>query len=183
MDPTTQTHFQNLRSTDKDLQNAAYYYMIDATSAPVDWAYEAWDTLLEMLTDKDNHQRAIATQILANLAKSDADYRMAKDFDAILAVTKDERFVTARHTLQSIWKIGLAGEEQQVQVVDGLERRFWECATEKNWSLIRYDIIQDLKNLYDEVHDERIRDTALALIDSEDDLKYQKKYATVWKKK
>ena len=67
--------------------------------------------------------------------------------------------------------------------MDGLERRFWECATEKNWSLIRYDIIQDLKNLYDEVHDERIRDTALALIDSEDDLKYQKKYATVWKKK
>ena len=28
-----------------------------ATEKRVDWAYEVWDELLEMLTDKDNHVR------------------------------------------------------------------------------------------------------------------------------
>ena len=39
--------------------------------------------------------------------------RMLKDFDKLLAVTKDERFVTARHCLQSLWKVGAAGPEQR----------------------------------------------------------------------
>ena len=61
--------------------------------------------------------------------------------------------------------------------------RFQECITEKNCTLIRYDIIQGLRNLYDEVKDEKIREKALALIETEEDTKYRKKYATVWKVK
>jgi hypothetical protein len=49
--------------------------------------------------------------------------------------------------------------------------------------LIRYDIIQGLRNLYDEVKDETVREKALALIESEEDMKYRKKYATVWRNK
>jgi hypothetical protein len=106
---------------------------------------------------------------------------MLKDFDALLAVTKDERFVTARHCLQAIWKVGLARKQQQQLVVEGLETRFKECISEKNCTLIRYDIVQDLKNLYDEIKDETIREKALELIEHEEDLKYTKKYTGVWK--
>jgi len=165
------------------LQNQAYVYLLEASESPVDWAYEVWDDMLAMLTDKDNHRRAIAAQVLANLAKSDPENRMSKDFDRLLAVTKDERFVTARHCVQSIWKVGTAGKAQQQQLVDGLTRRFNECISEKNCTLIRYDIIQGLKNLYDVAKDETIRDQALKLIDTEQDLKYRKKYAGVWKAK
>jgi hypothetical protein len=97
-------------------------------------------------------------------------------------VTKDERFVTARHCLQALWKIGLAGEKQRVRLLDGLDTRFRECAAEKNGTLIRYDIVQDMRHLYDQVKDERIREQALALIETEPDLKYRKKYAGVWHK-
>jgi hypothetical protein len=152
-----------------------------ATEIPVVWAYEVWDELLAGLRDKDNHVRAITAQVLSNLAKSDPEMRMLHDFAALLAVTKDERFVTARHCLQSLWKVGLAGEEQQKVCVDGLEQRFHECSTEKNCTLIRYDIIQDLRSMYDAVNDERIREKALALIETEEDLKYRKKYATLWR--
>lgn len=98
-------------------------------------------------------------------------------------VTKDERFVTARHCLQSLWKVGLAGSEQREMVVAGLNGRYQDCISEKNCTLIRYDIIQDLKNMYDAVQDEAIKEKALALIETEDDLKYRKKYATVWREK
>ena len=78
--------------------------------------------------------------------------------------------------------MGTAGKNYQKLVVDGLRRRFKECATEKNCTLIRYDIIQDLRNLYDVTTAEPIKDTALALIETETDLKYRKKYASVWRK-
>jgi hypothetical protein len=106
---------------------------------------------------------------------------MLKDFDKLMAVTKDERFVTARHSLQSLWKVGAAGEELQKKLIDGLSKRFMECVTEKNGTLIRYDIIQVFRRIYDQVNDEKIKDISLALIETEDDQKYRKKYSGLWK--
>jgi hypothetical protein len=70
------------------LQNKAFFYILEASDKPVGWAYEAWDDMVENLSHKDNHNRAIAAQILCNLAKSDPKNRMQKDFDKLLAVTK-----------------------------------------------------------------------------------------------
>jgi hypothetical protein len=183
MDEQTRTTLTDLHSADRDRQNEAFYATIEATNQPVAWAYEVWDDLVARLRHPDNHERAIAAQVLANLAKSDPEKRMLRDFPALLAVTKDERFVTARHCLQSLWKVGAAGPEQRQIVVAGLERRYHECITEKNCTLIRYDIIQSLRHIYDAVQDETIKEKALALIETESDLKYRKKYATVWRKK
>jgi hypothetical protein len=180
MDSRTQKHLNNLRSDDRDLQNKAFSYILNATEQPVDWVYEVWDQLLEGLRHKDNHVRAISAQILANLAKSDPKNRMQKDFAALMAVTKDEKFVTARHTLQSIWKVGVE-KKMQKTVVETLANWFKDCITEKNWTLIRYDVIQDLRNLYDEVQDEKIKEKALELIETEENAKYKKKYTSVWK--
>jgi hypothetical protein len=182
MDKITRNQLDNLWSNDRELQNNAFTNILEATDKPVDWAYEAWDELLANLTHKDNHNRAIAAQVLANLAKSDPKGRMLKDFDALLTVTKDERFVTARHCLQSLWKVGTAGRKQQKIYMEGLERRFKECITEKNCTLIRYDILQSLRNVYDALKDEKIKEKALELIETEEDLKYRKKYSTLWRK-
>jgi RecB family endonuclease NucS len=180
MDSKTRKHLENLRSEDRELQNNAFSYILKETEKPVDWAYEVWDQLVAGLRHKDNHIRAISAQILANLAKSDPKNKMQNDFPALMAVTKDEKFVTARHTLQSIWKVGME-KKMQKTVVEALADWFKNCITEKNWTLIRYDIIQDLRNLYDEVKDEQIKQKALELIETEEDPKYKKKYANVWK--
>lgn len=163
------------------MQNKAFLYVLEATDKPVDWAYDVWDEMVENLSHKDNHNRAIAAQILCNLARSDPQNRMLKDFDALLAVTKDERFVTARHCMQSLWKVGAAGKKQQKKLVEGLAGRFKECRTEKNCTLIRYDIIQSLRNLYDTAKDEAVKEKALALIETEEDPKYRTKYARLWR--
>ena len=180
MDTDIRRHLDNLRSEDRDLQNQAFSHILKITEKPVDWAYEVWDQLVEGLHHKDNHVRAISAQILANLAKSDPQNRMKRDFPALMDVTRDDKFVTARHTLQSIWKVGMESKMQKT-VVEALASRFQDCITEKNWTLIRYDIIQDLRNLYDAVKDERIKQKALELIETEEDGKYKKKYASVWK--
>ena len=183
MNEAARTALSNLQSGNLELQNKAFYDLIKETAKPVDWAYEVWDELVETLRHKDNRSRSIAAQVLCNLAKSDPKKRMLKDFDALLAVTKDERFVTARHCLQSLWKLGVAGKGRRKKLVAGLAGRFKECITEKNGTLIRYDIIQGLRKLYDEVKDETIRQKALELIETEDDLQYRKKYASAWRMK
>lgn len=182
MDKTIRSHLDNIRSEDGQLQNQAYHFLMEQTEKPVDWAYEAWDELVEGLTHKDNHVRAISSQLLANLGKSDPKGRMFKDFDKLLAVTKDERFVTARHCLQNIWKVGLGGKNAQQLVVKGLDKRYHECVSEKNGKLIRYDILASMRNLYDATTSSEIKEKALELIELETDAKYRKKYAGVWKK-
>lgn len=182
MDTITHAHLNNLRNdADREWQNQAFYAVIELTDKPVDWAYTVWDELVTDLKHKDNHRRAIAAQVLCNLAKSDPGNRILKDFEALLAVTKDERFVTARHSLQALWKVGAVGPTQQQIVVEGLTHRFYECHSEKNGTLIRYDIIQGLKNLYEAVKDETIREQAMTLIETEADIKYRQKYAKVWR--
>ena len=181
MDSETRKYLDNLRSGERELQNQAFFYILKATETPVDWAYEAWDELVEGLRHQDNHVRAISAQVLCSLAKSDPENRMQKDFPALMAVTKDERFVTARHCLQNIWKVGASNKKMQKIVMDAFADRFRNCAAEKNCTLIRYDIIVGLKNLYEEVKDENIKQKALELIEIEEEPKYRKKYESVWK--
>src|SRR4051812_21206615 len=168
MEEAIKAHMANIRSGDRAVRGKAYDALMEATDGPVDWAYEVWDDLIGALGHKDNHLRSIAAQVLCNLARSDPEGRMLRDFDALLVVTRDERFVTARHCLLSLWKVGAAGPRQKEMVVGGLARRFADCVAEKNCTLIRSDIIQGLRNLYDLDNDGAVREKALELIETEE---------------
>ncbi|MCA9014945.1 MAG: hypothetical protein KDA77_06385 [Planctomycetaceae bacterium] len=181
MKKTTRTHLDQLASDDGTVQHGAFLSLIKETDKPVEWAYEVWDELVSNLSHKNNRRRAIAAQLLCNLAKSDPKNRMAKTFPALLEVTRDERFVTARHTIQSLWKVGAAGKKQLKLLLEGTQLRFEDCTAEKNCTLIRYDLLQGLRKLYDQLQDQKIKKLALGLIETETDLKYQKKYQTLWK--
>ena len=172
----------DLRSSEKDRQNRAYESLLRATEERVNWGYEVWDELLGMLKEGDNRQRSIAAQVLCNLAKSDPDERILKDLGPLLEVTRDGRFVTARHCLQSLWRVGVVGERQRNGLVKGLVQRFRECTGEKNCTLIRYDILAVLRRVYDVTGDAALRSTAEGLMGIEEDAKYRKKYNTLWRK-
>lgn len=175
------TAMEGLRSTAKDRQDEAYRTLMLATDQPVAWAYDIWPEIVTLLGDNDNRRRAIAAQILANLAKSDPEQRMTDAFPALLQVTRDDRFVTARHCLQSLWNVAVVSPENQRMVVDGLALRFAECAAEKNCTLIRYDIAVALRQIYDVSKDTGVHETAKALIATETATKYRKKYEGAWK--
>jgi hypothetical protein len=181
LDKTTRATLDNLYSDDRQVQNKSFLFILAATDKRVDWAYDVWDETVVRLRDKDNHARAIAAQVLCNLAKSDPQNRILKNLPALLALTKDERFVTARHCMQSLWKVGVVGEKHREKLVKGLAVRFAECVKEKNCTLIRYDILTSLRNVYAAVKDEKIRKKALELIETEKEAKYRKKYAALWR--
>ncbi|MFP7494625.1 hypothetical protein SFC66_12620 [Terribacillus saccharophilus] len=181
MDEQLKEAFINAKSKDKQVSYEAYRYILQATDKQVDWAYEVWEDLLEGLRSKNNHQRSQSVQYLANLAKSDPEKRMLSDLPELWEVTKDDKFVTARHSLQAIWKVGLAGDDLKERVMALMADRFENCMDEKNHTLVRFDIIQNMKHLYDQLEDEGIKQTALDLMHNVEDEKYRKKYLQVWK--
>ena len=114
---------------------------------------------------------------------SDGSKRILGDFPKLFSVVKDERFVTARHALQSMWMVACVGGPYRKKVLESLNEWYFECVSHKNCTLIRYDIIESLRKIYDEVKDEKIPALAESLIEQELDSKYQKKYGTLWTKK
>ncbi|MCG2615781.1 hypothetical protein LZZ85_15885 [Terrimonas sp. NA20] len=180
MDALTKKHLENLHNTDANSRYESFQYLIKETQQPVDWAYDVWNDLLKMLKEGDNHQRSIAAQLLSNLAKSDPEERMKTDLDKLMEGTKDEKFVTARHTLQSLWKPALVSPVMRDLVVSKLSERFRSCKSEKNYTLIRYDITEVLRKIYNSQKNENVRKISIDLIESEPDPKYQKKYMSVW---
>lgn len=181
MDETIGQLFLDSKSADKEVNYQAYQQILVLTEEKVDWTYEVWNQLLEDLSHPSNHQRSRAAQYLANLAKSDPENRILLDFPLLWQVTKDEKFVTARHTLQAIWKVALAGPGQKNMVLNHLTERFNSCEEEKNFTLIRSDILQGMRQLWDETHDEQIKQAAMDLIEKVEDPKYKKKYRVIWK--
>jgi hypothetical protein len=178
---TARTHVDNLRSGERAREDAAFRALMAATAAPVPWAYAVWGDVVSLLVHPSNRVRAISAQVLSNLAKSDPDARILDDLPALMAVTRDERFVTARHCMQSLWKVGAAGDAQRAALLDALAERYTDCADEKNATLIRYDIIVALRRVFDATGDVAIRPLAERLIETEPDPKYRKKSAKEWK--
>jgi hypothetical protein len=182
MDTKIRTNLELITSADRDVQGAAFQNLLELAEKPVDWAYEAWGEIVTGLSSQENRVRAIAAQLLCSLAKnSDPQKRILQNFPQLMAVTKDPRFVTARHTLQAIWKVGAAGVEQKQILLQALTERYTNCVSEMNYMLIRYDIIAALKRLYDETKDEKIRFLALKLISLEEDPKNHRKNMSLWK--
>ncbi|HVY55504.1 MAG TPA: hypothetical protein VHC46_07080 [Thermodesulfobacteriota bacterium] len=80
---------ETLDSQDKDRRYKAFTELLRLSDRPVSWAYEAWDRLLRLMKQGDNHQRAIGAQLLANLAKSDPEEKILKDINKLMTVTRD----------------------------------------------------------------------------------------------
>lgn len=170
-------------SSDRSAQGRAYEALVAATSSTVPWAYDIWPHIVEGLGSRDNRLRSICAQILANLAAhSDPEDRILGDLDRLAAVMADERFVTARHTTQTLWKVGLGGEKQRTATVAALSRRFRACADEKNAGPIRTDIITALAELDLACPDAGIEQSARDLIAEEPDDTSRRKQASAWKK-
>lgn len=180
------SHIRSLfDARDSDDRDASYQALVELfalTEKKVDWAYDVWDRMLSELKHSAGHRRAFAAQMLARLAISDPDQRMLRDFPKVAAVMKDEKTVTARHTLQSLWRIGLAGPKQAALVLSALEKRFRECAKEKNGSLWRSDAIECMARLARATGDPSIQGRADALIQSERDEACQKSQRAAWRK-
>lgn len=124
MDNLIKEHFGNIQSKDKDLRYNSFQFILDQTRGKVAWADEIWDLMTDLAKTGDNHQRTIAVQILSNLSKSVPTERILRDLPKLVEVTRDKKFVTARHSLQCLWKIGIINKPLEKSLTNELIHRF-----------------------------------------------------------
>jgi hypothetical protein len=181
MNAQVRTLFTARESSDRVTAYQAFVDLMTLAEKPVSWSYEVWDQMVGDLSHRDGHKRAFAAQMLARLAISDPEGRMRRDFAALVTILKDEKTVTARHALQSLWRVGLAGPDRLALVLDALAKRFRECSSGKHASLVRTDVVTALGHLFRATGDPSVEARAESLIASEKDEKARKKQGSSWK--
>jgi hypothetical protein len=175
--------FKNLHSSEDEIRYPAFQQAYALTEQKVDWVYEVWDQLFEMLASDNSYQRSIALRLFCNLARSDSEKRLIALLPQILAHTKDEKFITSRQTLQEVWKIAWFLPETSAAVEAHLKQRFLECGEEKHANLLRQDALQSLFTLAELKHDEGLMEEAKQLIESDPEEKNRKAYRAMMKGK
>jgi hypothetical protein len=176
MNKNIQKHVEDLASIDDKIRMNALQATLKLTASKVDWIYEVWDLLLKKLDHENSYQRSIGIMLLCNLAKSDAENRLADSLDRLLAHTKDEKFITSRQCIQNIWKVATANKSNREKVLKHLEKRFVECTDEKHSNLLRRDMIQSMLMVYQADKDEKLLARVQALIAKEQGPKHRKQY-------
>jgi hypothetical protein len=73
----------------------------------------------------------------------------------------------------------LTGRDNYDRIVSHLEKRFSECANEKHYNLLRQDIIQSFRNIYDSTGNEKVLNKARGLLLLEKEDKYRKRYEAI----
>ncbi len=181
MDNDLKRCFIELSSKDDKLRFNALTTILEITDKPVDWVDEVWDDLNQKLDDENSFQRSIAIMVLCNLAKSDRENRMSLSIDRLLIHTRDEKFITSRQCIQYIWKVAAASPALKEKIVAHLEKQFQDCTGDKHYNLIRQDIIQSIKNIYDTDYDEALLEKLKKWLPLENNPNYRKKYELIIK--
>lgn len=179
MNKTVKESIDNLASADDKTRFAALQTILKITDDKVDWVYDVWNDLVDKLDNKNSYQRSIAILVLCNLAKSDSENRMRECIHRLLAHTRDEKFITSRQCIQNIWKVAASNSYAREIVLNHLGKQFTDCVGEKHYNLIRSDIIQSFRLLYDYVQDDRLLSWAKDMAKTEKEEKYRKKYEAI----
>ena len=169
----------------REAQGAAFMRLCALTEVPPAWAPTVWGDLVALLDHRNNRTRAIAGQLLARIAPTMATETVIGDLPRLVAATRDPQFVTGRHILQALARLGAAPAAVRARLAVLLAERFVACADEKNATLIRFDIQTVLRALHDRATDEaeatQVRQAALDLVLHEPDPRYARKYLACWK--
>ena len=174
--------FENLASKDDKVRYPSFIKLQEITDSKVKWIYTKWFMLVEKLSSENSYQRTIGLTLLANLCKNDHEQRIANIIDEYLNHFNDEKFITARLCIQSVWKIAVTNNNLRRKIIDSLENSYRENIHLKTHpNLIRQDIVDSLEKIMTGTKDERVKEAAARLIAEETDEKVIKKLKNIVK--
>ena len=156
----------------------AFIAFLEMTKQKVPWAAQYWPIFVEQLASKNDHERSRAAQMLCHVAMSMDAASVQTALDPLWQIAFDKKFVVSRHLIQTFWRVALH-EDFSTPVVERYTEHFKTCEQQKNYTLIRYDIVAALRKLLP-THPV-LAEIVPALIELEHDEKYKKKYTKAWK--
>jgi bacterioferritin-associated ferredoxin len=154
---------EDLSSKHDGIRKTALDELMAITENRVEWVYEYLDIFKSKLQSENSYQRNIGAMLLANLAKSDTQGRLTDVMEAIIRQMDDEKFITARITLQHAWKFAEACGPCARAIAAGLVETLKNNRHLKtHGNLIRLDAITSINRILklcpDAVNEQAVRE-------------------------
>lgn len=138
----------DLSSKDDVIRKSALDRLMALTETSVNWIYDHLEPLCGKFESDNSYQRSIGAMLIANLAKSDTQGRLERVVSRFVDQMNDEKFITARITLQHAWRFGTANAIYAKVISEGLNTSLTtnpHLATHGN--LIRLDAVTSLREI------------------------------------
>ena len=144
-----------LNEKDDDIRYATFL-LLQMLSQKDDRVYKHWDTFVGKLDHENSYQRSLGIMLIAENITWDKDEQFAKICSAYLDHCDDEKFVTARQSIQGIKKIVRQTNQYRKEIIDRLVGLDFEKRKDTQKGLLLLDTVEVLGELYQEEKDEKI---------------------------
>jgi hypothetical protein len=119
--------------------------LLQSVSRQFPFVYEYWGELAKKLESDNSYQRSLGVMLLAENVRWDKEDRFSKTIEAYLGCCNDEKFITARQTIQGLEGILRATEKYEAQIKQYLTSVSFVQYKENQQKLLAKDVSNILK--------------------------------------
>jgi hypothetical protein len=130
---------------DKIRYNA--FLLLQAYSKASNGVYRHWNKLQEKLDSDNSYQRSLGIMLLAENVRWDTEGKFAGVIGKYFACCNDEKFITARQTIQALMEVSRATDKYNKAITDGLAGLDFSKYKENQQSLLKRDVAAAQKQL------------------------------------
>jgi hypothetical protein len=130
---------EKLGEKDDNLRYTAFL-LLQAHSQLTSSVYRYWSVLEAKLESDNSYQRSLGVMLLAENLRWDRENKFGHAIDKYLAFCSDEKFITARQTLQALTKVVAATNIYNKKIADHIAALDISRYKANQQSLLRKDI-------------------------------------------
>ncbi len=137
---------ETLNEKDDKLRYNAFL-LLQAHSQNAPSIYPYWDTLAKKLDSDNSYQRSLGVMLIAENARWDSEGKFGKTISKFMACCNDEKFITARQTIQAIATIAKATNKYNQTFEQNLANLQFAQYKENQQKLLKKDVANTLKTI------------------------------------
>jgi hypothetical protein len=139
---------ETLSETEDKLRYNAFL-LLQAHSQEQPFVYAYWDVLENKLESENSYQRSIGLMLIAENVRWDKEGKFAKVLSKYMACCNDEKFITARQTIQGLETIVKATDKYNDAIKQALTNLQFSQYKENQQKLLKKDAANVLKAIAD----------------------------------
>jgi hypothetical protein len=141
---------ETLSEKDDKLRYNAFL-LLQAHSKEANTVYPYWNKLAEKLDSDNSYQRSLGIMLLAENVRWDIEGKFAGVIGKYFACCNDEKFITARQTIQALSEVAKATDKHNAAIATGLACLDFSKYKENQQSLLKRDVAATQKLLAKQV--------------------------------
>jgi hypothetical protein len=121
------------------------FLLLQAHSREQPSLYRYWDVLEGKLSSDNSYQRSLGVMLLSENVRWDKEGKFAKTMGKYIACCSDEKFITARQTIQGLKTIAKSSDQYNNAIKQALVKLQFAKYKDNQQSLLKKDVLNALR--------------------------------------